>query len=276
MCIASCRASSGEPPFVRTSTPTLFAGGWTYAASDSPRTCLEPASARRSGCSRRGGRRARPASPRARRRRPRRSRRPPRAHRARTPGSRRSSRPARSRSRRRRSCPSSRRSRVRTTPSLVSRSARFAADAMPFLAQELGSRVEVAFGLLRARACSPSSPRSSRRGAPSPLPRRSRSFRLLGVRFGGRRLGRASASACGLRSERYRCRSRVGRRCSRSPHQDPRSRLPRRPRLSSAPRRAAFATSAAVTFCFPASMPLAIARTMSEHDRIASSLPGIT
>src|SRR6476659_4816289 len=35
MCIASRRAKVGSPPRTRTSTPTLFAGGWTYSASSS-------------------------------------------------------------------------------------------------------------------------------------------------------------------------------------------------------------------------------------------------
>src|SRR5579859_7581071 len=36
------------------------------------------------------------------------------------------------------------------------------------------------------------------------------------------------------------------------------------------------ASSSAVTFCLPASIPSAITRVISEHERIASSLPGIT
>ena len=36
------------------------------------------------------------------------------------------------------------------------------------------------------------------------------------------------------------------------------------------------AISSGTTRCFPASIPTAIARTISEHERIASSLPGIT
>ena len=90
------------------------------------------ASRRRPGCSRRAARSARPAAPRARR-----GVLAALEHRVehglrRTPGSPRSSRPARSRSRRRRSRRSSPSTRVSTTPSVVSRSARFAAEAIPF------------------------------------------------------------------------------------------------------------------------------------------------
>ena len=114
----------------------------------SPRRPTPPcASCRRPGCSRRAAPRARRARPRATAASP-----PSNDGRAapspRTRGSRRCSRRARSRSRSRAIAPTLSRTITPTLPSLVARSARFAADAMPFSRRSLTASSKSPFGLL--------------------------------------------------------------------------------------------------------------------------------
>ena len=138
--------------------------------------------------------------------------------------------------------------RVRTMPSFVSRSARLATEAMPFFAQQLDGRVEVALRLLKRALAVHHPRRSSRRGVASPLLPRCRSFGHLDRGLGAR--ARLQAP--------------------------PVPRVPQQPRprmVSASAAGSSFrATSAGVTFCLPASIPSATVLITSEQERIASSL----